>query len=387
MLKAALYMAGDHRYERDLRRPELGALRDDRDTGWTFYSDRRRRGFVLASYVDLFGREGAQPIADVVAEGLRGRGAYWYTTQELVWGLTGLGRFLREPASDFEPPVLKVAGRAWPAAASPPGRPASDRTFEVPRASERGEVVLEVPAKGDGALYAIVTGEGVPVVPQRRPGGGEGLGLVRRYLKADGEEIAAAGGSVVLGELVFVELELSNLAGERIGNLALVDRVPAGLEIENPRLGRDLRPEWLDEDSLWAADHMDVRDDRIEVFGHLDKTETRHRRLRRPRGHGRHVHGAAGDARGDVRPALWARRGAAGPRCWRFLVKRALRRFARTSLAAAPASRRRPSPRLRRRLLFAAGGLAPRRRRARSPWSSPSRSPSALSAPASTVIE
>lgn len=275
MLKAALYMAGDHRYERDLRRPELGPLRDDRDTGWTFYSDRRRRGFVLASYVDLFGREGAQPIADVVAEGLRGRGGWWYTTQELVWGLTGLARFLREPASDFEPPVLTVGGRAWPAVASPPGRPASDRTFEVPRASERGAVSLAVPAKGDGALYAIVTGEGVPTVPQRRPGGGEGLGLVRRYLKADGEEIAADGASVVLGELVFVELELSNLAGERVGNLALVDRVPAGWEIENPRLGRDLRPEWLDEDSLWAADHMDVRDDRIEVFGHLAQAETR----------------------------------------------------------------------------------------------------------------
>lgn len=274
MLQAALYMAGDHRYERDLRNPQLGPLRDERDTGWTFYSDRRRRGFMLTTYIELFGREGAQPLAEMVAEGLRGRDAYWYTTQELVWGLTGLGRFLREPASDFEPPVLRVAGRVWPAVENPPGRPASDRTFEVPRASERGEVTLEVPAKG-GALWAIVTGEGVPTVPQRRPGGGEGLTLVRRYLKADGTEVPPDGGSVVLGELVFVELELANLTDERIGNLALVDRVPAGWEIENPRLGRDLRPEWLDEESLWAADHMDVRDDRIEVFGHLDKTETR----------------------------------------------------------------------------------------------------------------
>lgn len=275
MLKAALYLAGDHRYERDLRRPELGTLRDERDTGWTFYSDRRRRGFVLASYLDLFGREGAQPLADVVAEGLRGRGGWWYTTQELVWGLTGLGRFLREPASDFEAPSLTVGGRAWKAVENPPGRPASDRTFEVPRASERGEVVLQVPAKGDGALWAIVTGEGVPVVPRRQPGGGDGLALVRRYLTADGTEIPPAGGSAVLGELVFVELAISNLGDERIGNLALVDRVPAGWEIENPRLGRDLRPEWLDEDSLWAADHMDVRDDRLEVFGHLEKNETR----------------------------------------------------------------------------------------------------------------
>jgi hypothetical protein len=279
MLKAALYLAGDHRYERDLRRPELGPLTDERDTGWTFYSDRRRRGFVLASYLDLFGREGAQPLADVVAEGLRGRGSYWFTTQELVWGLTGLGRFLREPARDFKPPVLEVGGKVWAAVENPPGRPAADRTFEVPRASERGEVVLEVPEKGPekdtGTLWAIVTGEGVPTVPSRRPGSGSGLGLVRRYLTAAGDEIAADGASIVLGELLFVELQVRNVTGERVGNLALVDRVPAGWEIENPRLGRGLRPEWIDEETLWSPDHMDVRDDRIEVFGHLEAGRSR----------------------------------------------------------------------------------------------------------------
>ena len=275
MLKAALHLAGDHRYERDLRRPELGPLSEERSTGWTFYSDRRRRGFVLASYVELFGREGAGPLAGMVAEALRGRRSHWFTTQELVWGVTGLGRYLRQPASDFQPPVLRVGGEVWSAVENPPGRPAADRTFEVPRASERGEVVLEVPAKGEGTLWAIVTGEGVPTVPSRKPGSGEGLGLVRRYLTAAGGEIAADGGSVVLGELVFVELEIKNLTGERVGNLALVDRVPAGWEIENPRLGRGLRPEWVDEEKLWSPDHMDVRDDRLEVFGHLEKNEMR----------------------------------------------------------------------------------------------------------------
>ena len=85
----------------------------------------------------------------------------------------------------------------------------------------------------------------------------------------------ADGDSLVLGELLFVELEVRNPGGERVGNLALVDRVPAGWEIENPRLGRDVRPEWIDEEALWSPDHMDVRDDRIEVFGHLEAGQTR----------------------------------------------------------------------------------------------------------------
>jgi hypothetical protein len=211
----------------------------------------------------------------MVAEALRGRRSRWYTTQELVWGLTGLARYLREPAGDFGTPVLRVGGKVWPAVENPPGRPAAERTFEVPRAGERGEVVLDVPQKGEGTLWAIVTGEGVPTVPSRRPGTGEGLGLVRRYLTAAGEEIPADGASVVLGELVYVELEIRNVTAERVGNLALVDRVPAGWEIENPRLGRGVRPEWVDEEKLWSPDHMDVRDDRLEVFGHLDKGEMR----------------------------------------------------------------------------------------------------------------
>ena len=64
--------------------------------------------------------------------------------------------------------------------------------------------------------------------------------------------------------------------GARLSNIALVDRLPAGWEIENPRLGRsEATPEWLDDEALWAADHMDLRDDRIEVFGHLENREQR----------------------------------------------------------------------------------------------------------------
>ena len=62
-----------------------------------------------------------------------------------------------------------------------------------------------------------------------------------------------------------------------MSNIALVDRLPAGWEIENPRLGRagGGSVEWLDRDDVWQADHMDLRDDRVEVFGHLDRGQTR----------------------------------------------------------------------------------------------------------------
>ena len=112
MLKAALHLAGDHRYESDLKRPDLTPVSDHRRNGWSFYSDRRRRGFMLSTFVDLFGRERqGELLADLVAEALRGHKSGWYTTQELVWGITGLGKFVEAGAKSF---TAAAAGRRRP---------------------------------------------------------------------------------------------------------------------------------------------------------------------------------------------------------------------------------------------------------------------------------
>ena len=279
MLQAALYMAGDQRYEAELRRPDTSPVTGERTNGWSFYSDRRRRGFMLSTLIDLFGRtEDAEPLANLVAEALRGERSRWYTTQELVWGITGLGKYV-EPGADFEPPVLVAGGR--PVEPSPAGRPprggsggdrrpSNDRTWNLARASEYTDLVLDVPAKSDGKLWLILTSEGVRENAEA-PVGGEGLILRRRYRDAAGAAVDFTAGTHALGDLVYVELVLTNSSPERIANVALVDRVPAGWEIENPRLGRGTTPDWVRSDQLWTIDHLDLRDDRLEVFGHLER--------------------------------------------------------------------------------------------------------------------
>jgi uncharacterized protein YfaS (alpha-2-macroglobulin family) len=284
MLKAALYLAGDHRYERDLRHPDTSPLDGYRENYWTYYSDLRMRGFMLSVFTDLFGHDpGADRLAALVAQGLQASEAsHYYTTQELAWGITGLGKTLEAGAQDFAPPTLTADGRRLAPQPLPPGIKRSDRTWELPRAGEYERLTVAVPSKGEGKLWLILVSEGVRET-DGAPYGGEGLKLERRWLDAAGNEIggAAAGGAsalsgVKLGDLVYVELTLHNTSGERMSNIALVDRIPAGWEIENPRLGRsDATPEWVDEERLWAADHLDLRDDRLEVFGELQKAEIR----------------------------------------------------------------------------------------------------------------
>jgi uncharacterized protein YfaS (alpha-2-macroglobulin family) len=72
-----------------------------------------------------------------------------------------------------------------------------------------------------------------------------------------------------------VEIDVENTSGVAIQNLALVDRLPAGFEIENPHLGRTTKPDWVKDEDLWAADFMNTRDDRVEVFGTLGARQSK----------------------------------------------------------------------------------------------------------------
>jgi hypothetical protein len=99
--------------------------------------------------------------------------------------------------------------------------------------------------------------------------GGNGLAVRRSYHTLGNVEVDPAAGTVKLGDLLFVTVEVENTSGAEIENLALVDRLPAGFEIENPRLGRTTKPDWVKDEDQWATDFMNLRDDHLEAFGKL----------------------------------------------------------------------------------------------------------------------
>lgn len=274
MLQAALYLAGDRRYEHQLRTPDVTAIEEDRVNNWDFYSDRRRRGFLLSTFQDLFGSDpAAEPLAALVARGLSAHASAWYNTQEIVWGVTGLGKRLSGMTSKFDAPVLTVNGRAVAPAPRSPTETGSDRTWALARASEVGSLRLRMSQPPEGKVFLVISSEGVRKKPEVRSGGA-GLSVRREVRSLDGTVVDLQK-PLQLGQLAFVEVRLSNPTREAIQNIALVDRLPAGLEIENPRLGRGQPLDWAPDNERWKPDAMNVRDDRMEVFGSLAPLETR----------------------------------------------------------------------------------------------------------------
>ena len=278
LLQAALWLAGDRRHENALKHPDVSAVLEDRDrNGWTYYSDRRRRGLTLSVFGDLFGAdEAGEHLANVVAESLRARPSWYYTTQELSWSIVGLGKRVRGNVSKFGKPSLVIDGRTMkPVPPIAGATTSSDVTWSVARASEGKSIGLKLEGKPEGKLWLIVSSDGVRENEPVRVGGEGGLTVTRAYRTAGGQELDPKDGGLKLGDLVYVEVTMRNSSNEQLGNLALVDRLPAGFEIENPRLGRGATEGFLDAEAVWAVDHLEVRDDRIEAFGTIPKNSER----------------------------------------------------------------------------------------------------------------
>lgn len=270
LLQAALYLAGDRRHEAALRDPDASPLPLDlgRHNDPAFFSELRRLGFTLSVYQDLFGAEGADVLARRVGAGLESRTSSGYSTQELVWGITGLGKRVGEQRGDALNGTMWSDGREL----APESDSPLARTWTVNRASERSQLQLEVDVDPESDLYLVVRSEGlraeVEVTPIQ-----QGLRVERELLTPDGSPLMLA--DHTLGELVTVRTTIGNLTSDDIANIALVDRLPAGWEIENPRLGRSSNADWIDADLAWASDHVNLRDDRLEVFGTLKAGEQR----------------------------------------------------------------------------------------------------------------
>lgn len=275
LLAAALHLAGNRRYEAELKNPDVSGVTDQRSWGWNYYSDLRRRGMALNVFQDLFGSDPAgEPLAQLVAEALRKQQSEYFSTQELSWGVSGLGKRVGSQPSSFGAVALTANGKAIAPAPQPKGSKLSDKSWALARASEYKTLTLETPKVEQGHLYLLLSSQGVRQGGDYRIGG-DGLWVHREYRTIEGKGLELSNGSHKLGDLVFVELKIKNTRSERITNIALVDRFPAGWEIENPRLGRGVQATWVDAEAQWPLDYMNVRDDRMEVFGSLERGQER----------------------------------------------------------------------------------------------------------------
>ena len=264
LLKAALYLSGDRTYEKDLKNPPLD-IRTDRTNGWTFWSALRTRGMMLEIMEDLFPNNPQnEALAQTIADRLKSQ-SWYYTTQELSWCVSALGKRSAGGARNWSMPSLSLDGKIIKPLPRPNEKD-KQTTWQVSGASGAKRFLITIDSIEGGDLFALMQVEGLkPGAPYEL--GDHSLQVRRQYRKADGSNVDPK--NIRLGDVIYVELTLTNLTGEDIQNVALVDRFGAGLEIENPRLDREHIAEWVDADTLWETSYVNMRDDHVEIFGNL----------------------------------------------------------------------------------------------------------------------
>ncbi len=122
---------------------------------------------------------------------------------------------------------------------------------------------ITIDTAGEGPISILVWTEGL-LAERIPPPFDDNLRVRRRWLDADGEEVDP--GALSVGDLVLVEVTLSAPglpAHERVDNVAVVDALPGGFEVENPRLATSVV---VGSPTSYRADRTEFLDDRVVVF-------------------------------------------------------------------------------------------------------------------------
>ncbi|MBI1319387.1 MAG: hypothetical protein GC168_10645 [Candidatus Hydrogenedens sp.] len=125
---------------------------------------------------------------------------------------------------------------------------------------------------GDAPVYVSVETGGMPLQPNTGAVSEGGLALQRSIATLDGT--AVADGRVKQGESYLVTLELTGPVG--LENVVIADLLPAGFEIENPRLDAEVLA-LAGADNMAQPNYLDIRDDRLIIaFDRLPGHTTRY---------------------------------------------------------------------------------------------------------------
>ncbi len=177
----------------------------------------------------------------------------WYTTQENAFAFLALGKtFKTQMQSDYIGTVA-LNGEQF----------ADFDAAEQQFANENwGGAQVQVNVEGTGNCYYYWTAFGVQTDSTIQEFDNE-LQVRRSYFSENGVPIED--GNFQHGGLLVAEITIKALT-DTLENVAVVDVLPAGFEIENPRLESRAGVPWISK-SGFQPDYMDIRDDRLIFFG------------------------------------------------------------------------------------------------------------------------
>ncbi|RRA98582.1 alpha-2-macroglobulin family protein [Larkinella rosea] len=255
LLAATFYLTGDTRSYEALLPKKFTNTTNRRQSGGSYASPIRNLALVLNTLLETEPDNLQIPtLARQLSQALNT--SSYLNTQESVFAVLALGKFAKKAATSTATATLSADGKTVGAF--------TGKTLNLTTGIANRK--LKLATQGSGSLYWFAQTEGLSATGNYTEEDA-GLRVRREFLNRDGAPMS----SFKQNDLVVVRLSLASDNGIPVTNVVVTDMLPAGFEIENPRLNEPREMPWIKGAS--TPDHFDVRDDRIHFFTSAGTTE------------------------------------------------------------------------------------------------------------------
>ena len=261
MLAAAYYNTGKRSTAEEILQKANKEYEEYDDFTYHFGSVARDMGAVLSTLVDMEETEEARLLAEEIARMISARD--WYSTHSLSYMLLSLGKYF-DMIGIGEDGANNLNGYYILDGEKVTFGPATSINVDFKKGfGKQLQVYLDSGSEVEMA-YASLSWSGVPIIDTREAAS-ERIELDVEWLDEYGRSIDPS--MVSQATTIYGHFKVKkNTSVNRIREVALVQILPSGWEIENLRLSGDQLPGWTSDWKLNYEDYVDIRDDRIMWF-------------------------------------------------------------------------------------------------------------------------
>ena len=250
LLAATYLMMGDKASYQSLLPKKFEGERSENAHSGSFYSYIRDEAIALNALLETDKQNLQIPIMSKhLSEQIRSK--KYLNTQESAFSLLALGKLAKQSEKSNLKASIKVEGKEI----------AKFEKEDLVLAENILGKTLQVGSAGAGILYYFWEIQGVSASPKVKEEDSF-LKVRRTFYNRAGQEIKDT--EFAQNDLIVVKVSIQSTDGSTVGNVAITDLLPAGLEIENPRLVQTAMLPWVKDASI--PDYVDMRDDKIHIF-------------------------------------------------------------------------------------------------------------------------
>ncbi|MEJ2634680.1 MAG: hypothetical protein P8184_05255 [Calditrichia bacterium] len=274
MLAEAYKLAGVNNTAEQIAGSAGFTTRNYNEFSGTYGSGLRDKAIILEALVVLERWPEATRIYKEITEALSTDS--WYSTQTTGYALLALGKYIRANQGEFGDESAVLAGTIT----LPDGQKVEFDTnslkFSKEITSGFGDSVT-VSLNNKTTLkqaFAVLEWDGIPLIPDVQAVS-RNLAVSVDWTDDDGLPIDPT--DLPQGTTFWAHYTVSKTTGinASLDNLALVQVLPAGWEIENTRLSGEGMPEWMRKWRISQAEYTDIRDDRIMWFFNMPQNNNK----------------------------------------------------------------------------------------------------------------